>query len=311
MDSPLVKQGGFKKKLKQIVRSWELYALLLPALLFFVLFKYVPMYGIVMAFRKLSISGGFFSGEWVGLLYFKQLFTDPAFWNALRNTILIGLYKLVFYFPVPILIAILLNEIRLKWFRNVVQTIIYLPRFISWVIMAGLVMNVLSANGGALNNILGLFGVAPRSFLTEAGSFRAILVITTIIKDSGWSSIIYFAAISSINPELYEACAIDGGGRLRQMWHVTLPGLRPIITIMLIMTVGTILTQDTQQILTLYSPNVYSTGDIIGTYVYRTGIEYGRFSFATAANLFNSVAALILTLTANFVSSKVGDDTLF
>ncbi|MFV0351792.1 MAG: ABC transporter permease [Oscillospiraceae bacterium] len=297
--------------MKKILHSWQLYLLLLPAVLFFVLFKYVPMYGIVLAFKKQTISGGFFSGDWVGLLYFKQLFEDPAFWNALRNTIIIGLYKLVFYFPVPIIIAILLNEIRQKWFRNTIQTIIYLPRFISWIVMAGLVMNVLSVNGGALNNIIKLFGGEAQSFLTQASSFRAIVVITTIIKDSGWSSIIYFAAISAINPELYEACAIDGGGRLRQMWHITLPGLRPIITIMLILTVGTILQQDTQQIMTLYSPNVYSTGDIIGTYVFRTGIEFGRFGFATAANLFNSVVALILTVVTNALSKRVGDDSLF
>ena len=298
---------------KRIASCWELYLLLLPAIAFYILFQYVPMYGITIAFKKLSITKGFLGSPWAEPLtfYFQQLFKDPAFWNALKNTLIIGVYKIIFTFPVPILIAILLNEVRGKFFKKTVQTVIYLPRFISWTIMSGIVLNLLSVNGGLINNIITAFGGEPVNFMMDAGMFRGILVITTIFKDSGWSSIVFFAAISNINPELYEACRIDGGGRLAQIRHITIPGIRPIISIMLILTIGNILIQDTQQVLTLYSPNVYTTGDILGTYIFRTGIGLGRFSFSAAATLFNSVISLILIVVANYMANKLGDQGLF
>lgn len=302
-----------KKTWKRILTNWRLYVLLLPAIAYYIAFQYVPMYGVVLAFKKLTIKGGLLGSPWADppSFYFKQLFADPAFWNALKNTLMIGIYKLVFYFPVPILIAILLHEIRGKMFKKTVQTIIYLPRFISWTIMASLVMNILSVNGGVLNSIITAFGGEPVNFLMDASKFRTILVITTILKDAGWGSIIYYAAISGVSPELYEACEIDGGSRLTKMWHVTLPAIKPTITIMLILTIGNILIQDTQQVLTLYSPNVYTTGDILGTYIFRTGIQNARYSFATAANLFNSPVSLILILIANGMSKKLGEESLF
>ena len=298
--------------LGNILKCWELYLLLLPAILYYILFQYAPMYGIVVAFKKLTIRGGILHSPWIGFEYFNQLFQDPAFWAALRNTVIIGIYKLIFFFPVPIIIAIFLNEMANEKFKRVVQTVIYLPRFISWTIMSGIIINILSVNGGVLNNVItGLFKTEPINFLMNAGTFRGLLVITTILKDAGWGSIIYIAALTSINPELYEACVVDGGGRWKQIWNITLPGLRPIISIMLILSIGSILSQDATQVLTLYSPNVFDKGDILGTYVYRVGIEYGRFSFATAAGLFNSVISLFLILIANKFSKTVGENGLF
>lgn len=297
---------------KRILSCWQLYILLIPAIAYYIAFHYVPMYGVTLAFKKLTISGGLLGSPWAepATLYFQQLFQDPAFWNALKNTIIIGVYKLIFYFPVPILLAVLLNEVRNKAFKRGIQTIIYLPRFVSWTVMAGIVINMLAHNG-AVNTVITALGGEPVNFLMDQSKFRAILVITTILKDAGWGSIIYFAAISGVSPELYEACIMDGGNRWTQMWHVTLPSIRPTITIMLILTIGNILIQDTQQVLTLYSPNVYSTGDILGTYIYRTGIENARYSFTTAANFFNSVVSLILVVIANAASKVVGEDSLF
>lgn len=302
-----------KSRLKQRASSWQLYLLLLPAVIYYVAFHYVPMYGVTLAFKKMTITGGLLGSPWADPLftYFKQLFSDPAFWSALKNTLIIGIYKLVFYFPVPILLAILLNEVRNKAFKKGVQTILYLPRFISWTVMSGIVINMLSLNSGAVNALITSLGGTPINFLMDPGKFRGLLVITTIIKDAGWGSIIYFAAISNVNPELYEACIVDGGNRWTQMLHVTLPSIRPTITVMLILTIGSILVQDTQQVLTLYSPNVYTTGDILGTYIFRTGIENARYSFATAANLFNSVISLILIFIANSMSKVIGEDSLF
>lgn len=301
-----------QSKLKDMFKCWELYLLLLPAIVFYIMFQYMPMYGVIVAFEKLTIRGGILHSPIIGFEYFRQLFQDPAFWSALRNTVIIGLYKLCFYFPVPILIAIFLNEMANARYKKVVQTIIYLPRFISWTIMSGIIMNILSVNGGVVNNVItGVFGGEPVNFLMEPNLFRGLLVVSTILKDAGWGSIIYIAALASINPELYEACVMDGGGRWVQIWNITLPGLRPIISIMLILSIGSILTQDATQVLTLYSPNVFEKGDILGTYIYRVGIEYGRFSFAAAAGLFNSAISLILILVANKLAKTIGDHGLF
>ncbi len=303
---------GQRRLGKHILSCWQLYVLLIPAIVYYAMFHYSPIYGLTLAFKKLKITGGLLGSPWADPwnFYFNQLFQDPAFWNALKNTLIIGIYKLIFCFPVPIILAVLLNEVRNKAFKRGIQTIIYLPRFVSWTVMASIVINLLGTNG-IVNGIITSLGGESVNFLMDQSKFRGLLVFTTILKDSGWSSIVYFAAISSVSPELHEACILDGGNRFHQIWHVTLPAIKPTIVIMLILTVGNILVQDTQQVMALYSPNVYTTGDILGTYIFRTGIDNARYSFASAAQLFNSVVSMIFILIANFTSKLVGEESLF
>lgn len=283
----------------------DMYVLLLPGLLFLFLFKYTPMYGILIAFQDFNIFDGISGSAWVGLEQFRKLMQSDEFYQVFTNTLVISLYKIVLLFPIPIIVALLLNEVRRMFFKRTVQTIIYLPHFLSWVIISGLFINILSPSGGLVNQMLQWFGINPVSFLLDNDFFRSVVVFTAGWKEVGWNAIIFIAAIAGIEQEQYEAASIDGAGRLKQMWYITLPGIVPTIVLMFILRIGNLLEAGTEQILTLYNPVVYQTGDVIGTYVYRIGLGKMDYSFSTAVGLFNSVVGFLLIVIGNMLSKKL------
>ncbi len=285
-------------------KDWDLYLMAVPGLIFLLIFKYTPMYGLVIAFQDFSIFKGIGESKWVGLKHFEKLFVSDEFLNVLSNTLLISLYKLVFLFPLPILIAILLNEIRKMMFKRVVQSLIYLPHFISWVIVGGLFINLLSVNGGIVNAVIVSLGGQPIQFFMDHSIFRSVLVFTEGWKELGWSTIVYLAAISSVDPQLYEAAKMDGASKARQMWHITLPSIASTVVLMFILKIGSLLEAGTEQILVMYNPVVYDVADVIGTYVYRVGIGASDYSFSTAVGLFESVIAFVLVIGGNALCRK-------
>lgn len=288
----------------KISGNLDLYLLMIPGLVFLLLFKYTPMYGVLIAFQDFNIFDGIAGSQWVGLQNFNKLFHSEEFYAVFRNTLFISFYKIVILFPIPIFIAVLLNEIKKMFFKRTIQTIIYLPHFLSWVIIAGLFVNILSPSGGLVNNIIKAFGGEPVSFLMDNRFFRGVLVFTAGWKEAGWNAIIFIAAIAGIDQELYEAAMMDGAGRIKQMVYITIPGIASTIVLMFILRLGNVLEAGTEQILMMYNPVVYKTGDVIGTYVYRVGLGKMDYSFSTAVGLFNSVVGFILIITGNTMSKK-------
>ena len=287
-----------------IRKEWELYLLLIPGILFLLLFKYTPMYGIIIAFKDFNIFAGFADSPWVGLKHFEKLFTSPGFAQVLRNTIIISVFKIAILFPLPIIIALMLNEMRKMIFKRTIQTIIYLPHFLSWVIVSGLFIDLLSANGGLINKWLVSLNWEPISFFLDTDVFRSVLITSAGWKETGWNTIVYLAAFSMIDPQLYEASKMDGAGRFKQMWHITLPGIVPIIVLMFILRLGSLMEAGTEQILVMYNPVVYKVSDVIGTYVYRMGLGNQDYSFTTAVGLFESVISFALIIAGNYLSRK-------
>lgn len=301
-EGTLLYAGGRRWKL--IRSNLDMYLLLIPGLVFLLLFKYTPMYGIVIAFQDFNIFGGISGSEWVGVAQFERLLQSDEFLQVLINTLLISLYKITILFPIPIVIALMLNEVRRMFFKRTIQTIIYLPHFLSWVIISGLFLNILSPTGGIVNEIIRSFGGEPISFFTDNSLFRSLVVFTAGWKEIGWNAIVFIAAIAGIEQEQYEAAAIDGAGRIRQMWSISLPGMLPTIVLMFILRIGSLLEAGTEQILTMYNPLVYETGDVIGTYVYRMGLGQQDYSFSTAVGLFNSAVGFLLIVIGNMLSRK-------
>ena len=293
--------------LKEVYRHREYLLLLLPALVIFVLFRYIPMAGIVIAFKKYTIAGGLFGSPWVGFTYFERLFDSEKFYQVLWNSIRISFLKIAIGFPGPIIFALLLNEVRQVAWKKSFQTISYLPHFVSWVVVGGIVRDVLSVHG-VVNGMMGFFGAEPRLFLQEMHSFLPIVITSMIWKNIGWGSIIYLAAITSIDPDLYEAAEIDGAGRVRRMWHITLPSITHVIIILFLLRIGNILEAGFDQIFNLYNPLVYDVADIIDTYVYREGISGFQYSLTAAASLFQNLVGLMLLLMVNVVTRRMQAD---
>ena len=306
-----VKRGYWGALAADIFRDKHLYMMLLPVVVWYLMFLYKPMLGLQIAFRDYSPWLGVSQSPWVGLENIKKFFEGVYFWRVLKNTLIINLYALVFGFPAPILLALLLNEIKRKRFKQIIQTVSYLPHFISVVVVAGMVISLLATQTGIVNVIIKLFGGEPKYFIMQPEYFRTIYTLMNIWKEVGFSSIIYMSALSSIDQDLYEACAIDGGGRLRQTVHITLPGIMRTVVIMLIMKIGGLLSVGYESILLLYQPSTYETADVISTYVYRLGIEGDQQSLATAVGLFNSVVSFILIMAANYISKKASDISLW
>ncbi|QNK57285.1 sugar ABC transporter permease [Paenibacillus sp. PAMC21692] len=299
-----VSLGTGRRRLKLFRGNLDMYMLLIPGLIFLFLFKYAPMYGIIIAFQDFNIFGGISGSEWVGLAQFERLLQSDEFLQVLTNTLLISLYKITILFPIPIVIALMLNEVRRMFFKRTIQTIIYLPHFLSWVIISGLFINILSPSGGIVNEIIRSFGGEPISFFTSNSLFRSLVVFTAGWKEMGWNAIVFIAALAGIEQEQYEAAAIDGAGRIRQMWSISLPGMLPTIVLMFILRIGSLLEAGTEQILTMYNPLVYETGDVIGTFVYRMGLGQQDYSFSTAVGLFNSAVGFLLIIIGNMLSRK-------
>jgi len=299
---------SFQKRLR---RYRALYVMLLPALLTIAVFSYGPMYGIVIAFKELWISKGIMGSPWVGFGNFEKLFALQKFWQVLRNSVEISLLRLVAEFPAPIILALLLNEVRRTFMKRTIQTIVYLPHFISWVTISGIMFAILS-DDGLVNAIVAFFGGNKVQFLSQNGLFRPILILSSIWKEIGWGTIIFLAAIAGISPEMYEAAKVDGANRLQQMLHITLPSLAPVITMLLILNVGSLMSGGGfDQVYNLYNPLVYESGDIIDTYVFRVGITEGKYSMGTAVGLFLNVINLILLVIANSVAKRVNGQNIY
>lgn len=302
--APAAKRAN-SSKWKLAMRNLDYYLLLIPGLIFLLIFKYTPMYGVVIAFQDFNIFEGISGSDWVGFEQFQKLIHSEEFAQVFTNTLLISVYKIVLLFPIPILIALILNEVRVMVFKRTIQTIIYLPHFLSWVIISGLFITILSPSGGLINNIIQSFGGEPISFFMSNSYFRSVVVFTAGWKEVGWNAIVFIAAISGIDQEQYEAASIDGAGRIRKMLYISLPGILPTIVLMFILRLGNVLEAGTEQILTMYNPVVYQTGDVIGTFVYRVGLGKMDYSFSTAVGLFNSVVGFILVISGNYISKKL------
>lgn len=284
--------------------------MVVPILILLIVFCYKPMYGILIAFKRYRPSLGIMESKWVGLKYFRQFFRDPYCWRLFRNTLSISFLNLLFGFPAPIIFALLLNEVRVKKFKKTVQTISYMPHFISMVVVCGMITSF-CASDGLFNNIIELFGGERSNLLMNKNLFYPIYIVSDIWKNLGWDSIIYLAALSGIDQEQYEAAKIDGANRLQQMFHITLPGIMPTVSMLLVLRIGSLLSVGYEKIILLYQPTTYEVADVISSYVYRRGLQSGEFSYGTAVGLFNSIVNIILLLTANKVSKKMGQSGLF
>jgi putative aldouronate transport system permease protein len=289
---------------KAIRRDWQIYSLAIAPLAFFVIFRYLPMIGNVIAFRFYQPGGPIFGTQWVGFYYFDQVIHDPSFWQVFENTVILGGLALLFGFPAPIILALLLNEVMHGGMKRFVQSVSYLPHFLSTVVVAALMMQGLQATG-VVNEVIGWFGRSPILFLQDPGWFRTIYVASDIWQYAGWGTILYLAALSTIDPQLYEAAIVDGAGRWKQTWHVTLPNLRPTMMVVLILSVGQFMAVGFEKILLIYNPLTYPTADVISTYLYRVGIVTGSFSYAAAVGLFESVIGLVLVLSTNAISRRL------
>ncbi|QEO14470.1 sugar ABC transporter permease [Agromyces intestinalis] len=291
-------------------RDWRLYSLLVLPLVFLLVFRYLPMAGNIIAFRRYRPGGNIFGDEWVGFHYFEMFINDPTFWRVFTNTIILGALCLVLIFPLPIILALMLNELRSAKFKRIAQSISYLPHFMSVVIVAGMVLQLVSTRG-TVNQIVDALGGTPIDFIQKPEWFRPIFVSSEVWQTVGWGTILYLAALTTIDPQLYEAARIDGAGRWKQTWHVTLPGIAPTIVVLLILNIGTFLSVSFEKVLLLYNPLNLSSADIIATYLYRVGIGSGSFSYATAVGLFEALIGLFLVLSANLISRRVTGASLW
>jgi putative aldouronate transport system permease protein len=293
------------------MKNWQIYSMILPGLLFFVIFKYIPLAGSIIAFQNYTPFKGMLGSDFVGFEHFVRLFSYPEFYRVLRNTLLISLYQLIFGFPAPLILALLLNEIRKVAVKRIMQTVLYVPHFLSWVILGGMMMSLLSPDSGLVNHILNSFGLKSVFFMQQPQYFRSIVVVSGIWKEVGWGTIIYLAALTGINPELYEAAEVDGAGKLRQVFSVTIPELLPTIMVLLMLKIGHILDLGFEQIYILLNPLVRETGDILDTYIYDVGLLSGQYSYTTAIGLFKSIVGLVLILGTNTISKKTTGDSIY
>lgn len=300
-------------ELAKILNKYKyLYMLITPGIIFYIIFHYVPMYGIILAFKQYMYNKGIMGSPWVGFSNFEFIFKNPEFWTAFGNTVIISFGKLVFGFPVPILLSMLLNELRHIRFKRIVQSILYMPHFFSWVIVYGLFLSLFSITSGAVSKIiLDVTGQSMPMLIGSPKYFRAVVYITDIWKGAGWGTIIYLAAISNINPELYESAIIDGANRFKRAVHITIPSLKYAIIILLILNMGGIMQAGFDQIFNFYSPAVYKVGDIIDTYIYRMGIVGSRYELGTTVGLFQSVINCALLLLSNWIVKKFGEEGIF
>lgn len=294
-------------KIAYLKRYFWLYVFPIPALLYFGIFHYGPMYGVLMAFQDFNPVAGIKGSEFIGLENFRILFQSDNFTRVFRNSLWLSILRLVWGFPVPILLAVILSEIRAKRFAKISQTVMYMPHFISWVVLSGILINLLSTSNGAVNQVIEFFGGEPIQFLQRKEYFRSVIVISDIWKEAGWGAIVYIAAISGIDREMFEAAKVDGAKMMQKIWYITLPSIAPTITVLFILRLGSVLKNGFEQIFMLYSPVVYDVADVFETYVYRIGMQEGKYGFASAVGLFQSVVGLILVLVTNTISKKVGE----
>lgn len=296
---------------KDWIHNWSVYLLALPILIYFIIWNYLPMVGIVLAFEDYSARGGFVFSEWIGLKNFVDFFTSYYLWRLLRNTIVLSILNLIVNFPAPIILALLMNELQNELFKKIIQTISYMPHFVSTVVICGIIVDFMSYNG-AITMMLVKLGIAQnKDLMSVKAAFRPVYIISSTWQSVGYGSIIYLAALSGVDQELYEAAKIDGANRWQQTWHVTLPGIAPTVIIMLILQIGSLLSSAMDKIILLYRPATYEVADTISTFVYRRGLIEGDFGYSTSVGLFNSFVNLMLLFAANSLSRKYSETSLF
>ncbi|MDF2959189.1 MAG: binding-protein-dependent transport system inner rane component [Paenibacillus sp.] len=301
---------GIQILIKDLLKNKYIYLMMLPGILYYIVFQYIPMYGATIAFKHFTPVAGIWGSEWIGFKHFQDFFRSYYFWRIIKNTLLINFYSLLFGFPAPILLALLLNELRKQWFKRTVQTLTYLPHFVSVMVICGLIVDFTSKNG-LINDIIVWFGGSRDNLLMNGDLFRSIFVSSGIWQEIGWGSIIYLAALSGIDQELYDAANIDGAGRFRQMLSVTLPGIMPTIIILLILRIGHMMDVGFEKVILLYNPSTYETADVISSFVYRKGIVDANYSYSAAIGLFNSLINFMLLIGANKLSKKFSDSSLW
>lgn len=300
-----------KNTWKSLKRGLPIYIMILPGFLFFIVFKYVPMAGLLIAFQNYDPFFGYMNSEWVGLDHFRRLFQEADFWNIFRNTLVISAINLFLFFPVPILLALLLNEVRLKWYKKWAQTMFYVPHFLSWVVIVSMTVLLFATQDGGINNLLSTWGYDRIELMTDPGYFYQLYLFHVVWKEAGWSAIIFLAALAAVDPTLYEAARVDGASRLRQIWHINLPALRTTIIIIFILRLGHVLDSGFEHILLLQnSLNIYIS-EVFDTYVYQYGIIQGEFSYTTAVGVFKAVIGLVLVYFANRASRRFGEEGVY
>lgn len=297
--------------MKRLIRNRYMYLMIFPGLVYFIIFKYLPMYGLIISFQDYLPYKGITGSEWVGLKHFERLFTDAEFWNIFKNTLVLFLYNILFYFPVPILLAVMLNEVASAFFKRLVQTIVYIPHFLSWVIIVSICYVMLTMDGGIINELLVYFGFAKINFLLDAKWFYPMYVLQVIWREAGWGTIVYLAAIASIDPQLYEAARMDGAGRFKQIWHITLPSIRSVIIVLLILRIGNVLDLSFEHVYLLLNSMNRPVAEILDTYVYTVGLKQGQFSFSTAVGFFKSFVGLLLVVLSNKLAKKIGEEGIY
>lgn len=303
-----------KKESRLRKRIWKnkwIYVMLLPGILHFLIFKYLPMYGLIISFQDYKPFKGILGSEWVGFEHFARLFNEPDFLNILTNTLILFGLNLLFYFPVPIILALMLNEVRNSFFKKTFQTLVYLPHFMSWVIIVSIGYVMLTMDGGIVNELLVYFGFEKINFLLSTEWFRPTYIIQVIWREAGWGTIVYLAAIASVDPQLYEAARMDGANRLRQIWHITLPAIRSVIIILLILKIGDVLELGFEHVYLLLNSMNREVAEIIDTYVYTAAMKQGQFSYSTAIGFFKSFVGLVLVMIANKLAKKMGEEGVY
>lgn len=303
--------GFDRRTLKRLLTSWQLYLCLLPAVIYLFLFNYMPMYGLVIAFKNYKPGLGIGGSEWVGLKHFQQFVTSVQFPVLMRNTFLLSVYSLIFGFPMPVLLALMLNEVRNLPFKKVVQNATYIPYFISTVVMVAMIINFTSVDIGVINTFIQWFGGTPVDFMGKSEYFRTLYVVSGIWQSMGWNSIIYFAALAGVDPQLYEAAQIDGASRLQRIWHVSLPGIAPTMIMLFILNCGSLLNVGYEKVYLMQNSLNMDVSEVISTYVYKVGLLGAKFSYTSAIGLFNTLINFALLLAVNFISRRVSDVGLF
>jgi putative aldouronate transport system permease protein len=288
-----------------------IYLLILPGFLFFVIFKFVPLWGLLLSFQDYNPYKGMSGSEWVGFEHFTNLFQDKHFYTMLRNTLLINIFGLVFFFPLPIVLALMLNEVRHEVFKRFNQSIVYMPHFLSWVVVASFTYFLLSTDVGIVNKLLHTFGFEQVSFLSNPNYFWAMITSQTIWKESGWGTILFLAAMAGVDPQRYEAAVVDGAGRWRQIWHITLPAIRPTIIILLVLRLGNMADVGFEQVLLMLNPLVMSVADVFDTYAYIQGILKGQISVGVTVGMFKGLVGLVLIMSANYIVKKLGQEGIY
>lgn len=308
---PITKAQQRSEFLKLIKKNWMIYLMILPGVIYFLIYKYFPMYGLLIAFQDYKPYLGMGDSPWVGFTHFERLFTDPMFWTIFRNTLVLFALNLFIFFPVPIILALMLNEVRVNFFKRTVQTLIYIPHFMSWVIIVSISYVMLTMDGGLINEILKMFGFEKINFLLNSEWFRPMYILQVIWREAGWGTIIYLAAMAAIDPGLYEASRIDGATRMRQMWHITLPSIRSVIIILMILKIGDVLELGFEHVYLLLNSMNRNVAEIFDTYVYTVGLRQGQFSYSTAVGFFKSIVGLILVMSANWIAKKFGEEGIY